>query len=472
MTQTYVQFLHCLNYGEDWELRYDEHQHAIVSVKTADVQNKLTNIGFTQDLVRDFGFPTELSIPCNHWTALRCTSDFANSMSEILEELRAQELLLLNPTSRIDIKSALDLFEFPTYIKDLILDFTAPMLPSVMAQELFQQRKRWKNHDKLLSYVASCEWIEQEYRGYDYKLKRRFKRGRDRYSLSIYLNENYDDYWPNGFRQYTFQSIEDHWLSIRETERYLIQWMAGILLGGNCEYTHYIDRFRIGFLQITGIINKRQTVRECENVSYEKIPVIHASIPNPYHNQWSTFHVFQPSQWNEYIRQVGMKRFRNKSYRPRKFKLKFTSGPTLREAIHQDVHNDVKIMVSDMVKEAISFLQLGCRFWASNVLANLKFCGKEWRVMHGGLKAFRVDMPEDENASREKDCFGLGELSCPGTSSIGEIDSDPIKAARKIKWQRTKENSQRKRRQKYEKDRKFRRNRVHNKAWATKVSRA
>jgi len=402
MTQTYVQFLHCLNYGEDWELRYDEHQHAIVSVKTADVQNKLTNIGFTQDLVRDFGFPTELSIPCNHWTALRCTSDFANSMSEILEELRAQELLLLNPTSRIDIKSALDLFEFPTYIKDLILDFTAPMLPSVMAQELFQQRKRWKNHDKLLSYVASCEWIEQEYRGYDYKLKRRFKRGRDRYSLSIYLNENYDDYWPNGFRQYTFQSIEDHWLSIRETERYL----------------------------------------------------------------------FQPSQWNEYIRQVGMKRFRNKSYRPRKFKLKFTSGPTLREAIHQDVHNDVKIMVSDMVKEAISFLQLGCRFWASNVLANLKFCGKEWRVMHGGLKAFRVDMPEDENASREKDCFGLGELSCPGTSSIGEIDSDPIKAARKIKWQRTKENSQRKRRQKYEKDRKFRRNRVHNKAWATKVSRA
>jgi len=456
MALTYVQFLDLLNYGGfESILRYDEDRHAIVSVKTSDVQNKLTNIGFTQDLVRDFGLPTELSIPCNHWTALRCASDFANSMSEILEELRAQELLLLNPTSRIDIKSALDLFEFPNYIKDLILDFASPMLPSVMAQELFQQRKRWKNHDKLLSYVVSCQkrsWFDREY------------------ALNVYLNEKYEDSWPNYFKIFPFQSIEDHWIGIRERRLY-IRWIAGIFLEENCEY---IDRFRIGFLQITGIINRNQTVRECENVSHEKIPVIYASSPStPESHPNENLHVFQPSQWNEYVSKVEMNKSRNPFFPP-KLRLKFTCGPTLREVIHQDVHNDVKIMVSDMVKKVISILQTSCRFWASTLLASLEFCGKEWRVMNGSLKAFRLDMPEDENVSREitpKGLLWFRELSCPKTSNIGEIDSDPIKAARKIKWQRTKENSQRKRRQKYEKDRKFRRKRVHNKVWATKVSR-
>lgn len=224
-----------------------------------------------------------------------------------------------------------------------------------------------------------------------------------------------------------------------------------------------LDRFCIGFLEVTGqIIRKIWSPSPIDDISYEKILVIYDSRET---------HAFQPSNWSEYVSKLDLKKSRR--HRPQEMRIKFTSGPTIREAIHQNVSNDVKVMISDMVQEVISFLQAGCRFWGGLLMESFltnhygHFYGKEVNFINGWLY-------EDKSAFLDKDLVGLGQLWDEALikSDVGKIVidfADPIKMARQIKWRRTKENPKRKRRQKYDKERKFRRKRVHNKVWATKI---
>jgi len=404
-----------------------------ISVKTADLQNTLANIiGVTQDLARDFDLPPELSVPTKYWKALRHTADFSNILSGMLEELTAQDLL--KPIARSDIKIALNHFQFDPYVRDLILDFTEPMSFAMIAEELYRQRKYWKAHDEVFSYDGM-------------------------------IMEG-----PN--HQYNrFRSINEFW-SWLEASGYLLQSIGGVLLKEDYDwlsrshgtFSKSIDRFRIGFLEVTGIFHKRKD-SGCRDITYQKIPVMY-DVYKEYsyiYGNLTMIHAFRPSQWNEYISKLNLKKHRHKQQEVR---LKFTSGPTLREAIHLNVSNDVKHMISDMVKQLVSFLQAGCRSWAGCLIEELllNLYEKEVRFINGWLY-------EKKDTSRKGDCVDLdqqwGKASL--TSDLGKVALDPIKTSRQIKWKRTKENSQRKRRQKYDKDRKFRRKRVHNKVWATKV---
>jgi len=398
---------------------YDWSTRDPISVKTADLQNTLANIGVTQDFARDFGLPAELSVPTRYWKALHRTADFSNILSGMLEELTAQDLL--KPITRSDIKIALNHFQFDPCVRDLILDFTEPMSFAMVAQELFRQRKYWKAHDEVFSYD-----------GMDMK------------------GPNY---------QSRFRSINDFWSEL-EASGCLLASISGVLLQPDCES---IDRFRIGFLEVTGIFHKKKS-SGCRDITYQKIPVMYDVYKGfgMYYNLQQRIHAFRPSQWNEYISKLNLKKHRHKQQEVR---LKFTSGPTLREAIHLNVSNDVKHMISDMVKQLVSFLQAGCRLWAGRTIQErLNIFEKQVRFINGWLY-------EEKGTSRKGDCVDLdrqwGKASL--TPDLGKVALDPIKTSRQIKWQRTKENSQRKRRQKYDKDRKFRRKRVHNKVWATKV---
>ena len=146
---------------------------------------------------------------------------------------------------------------------------------------------------------------------------------------------------------------------------------------------------------------------------------------------------YQPAQWKEYLDKKFRKK-RGTSKKPRipniigtPLKIHFTSGPTIREAIHQDVSKDVKSLISEIVKPIISCLQASSKSWTNQLFADL--------VLNGNLEGL-----DDEGFSLEED-----RATCPLEKvCLKAPELDPIKTSRKIKWQRTKEDSQRKRRQK------------------------
>jgi len=440
---------------------HDEPSRTSVSIKRDALQNKLTNIGFTQNLSRDFDMPAEFRIPTSHWRAFCRASDFSDMLNEMLEELNMRE-----PSQPIDTKVALDVFEFPDFVRDLILDFIFPMLPGLLAEELFQQRHRWKTHNEMFSDHMK---ISQSRNG------------------KLYNMEPEDDsvfFVPRG----KFQSFEDYWTGL--TRHHQHSFMASIILAEddimklhsfNYIYRDWtIDRFRIGFFEIIGIYDKRfydprfydpfnkLKSEDYRNIIYEKIPVIYDA-----YRPWTNYihgitpQPYQPAQWKEYLDRKFRKK-RGTAKKPRipniigtPLKIHFTSGPTLREAIHQDVSKDVKSMISEIVKPIISCLQASSKSWTNQLFADLVHDF----VINGNRKAMWIGGLDGKGFSLEED-----RVTCPLEKvCVKAPELDPIKTSRKIKWQRTKEDSQRKRRQKYQKDRKFRQKRVHLKVQASRL---
>jgi len=335
-------------------------------------------------------------------------------------------------------------------VRDLILDFTFPVLPGVMAEELFQQRHRWKTHKEMFSDVMK---ISQSWNGEFYNME----------------PEDDSDLIVRG----RLQSFEDYWTKLSRHCQH--SFMAAIILAGDdiMHCTEFyrdwtIDRFRIGFFEIIGICDKRTNKfddfsnklksEEYRNITYEKIPVIYDTYSPPNYCGPIFAQPYQPAQWKEYLDKKFRKK-RGTSKKPRipniigtPLKIHFTSGPTMREAIHQDVSKDVKSLISEIVKPIISCLQASSKSWTNQLFADL--------VLNGDLEGL-----DDEGFSLEED-----RATCPLEKvCVKAPELDPIKTSRKIKWQRTKEDSQRKRRQKYQKDRKFRQKRVHLKVQASRL---
>jgi len=413
-----------------------------VTVKTEDFRKKLASVGFRQDLLHSFDLPVELSIPTAYWTAFCRASDFSIDMGEILEELNAQGIS--KPLSHVDMGKTLDSFDFPTPVIDLILEFYEPMSPGEIAEELFQQRNLWKAHRRTFSD------------DYDFNIHSRFGRfSRDMLSCK--------DYWT------------------KEPRCNFIQ-MGEIILGDASECVQ-MERYRIGFLEITRISDKDDALYLKEGwaeINYEKILVLYDTRVN-YDVHWKrrhgelewSAHAFQPPQWNEYISKSGAQRYA---------RIKFTSGPTIREAIRQNVQNDVKFVISDMAKELISFLQVNCKLWVGELFSEFDeddvfLGGKHWLFSNGGLKAMSTNLHGAEDPLRENDGVTYTyyydwkdpKFNNENPEMYTKVpDFDPIKTARKNKWERTKANSNRKRRRKYEKENNFRRKRVHSKIQAWK----
>lgn len=436
----------------------DEPSRTSVLVKRDDLQHKLMNIGFTQNLSRDFDMPAEFKIPNSHWRAFCRASDFSDMLSEMLEELNVPE-----PSQLIDTKAALDVFEFPNFVRDLILDFIFQVLPGLLAEELFQQRHLWKQNNEMFSDVMK---ISQSRNGEFYNME----------------PEDDSDLIIRG----KFQSFEDFWTILSTHCQH--SFMASIILAENDimklhDFNHFyrdwtIDRFRIGFFEIIGIYHKhtnawydpchRMKVEDYRNITYEKIPVIYDTY-RPWTNYFRgiTPQPYQPAQWKEYLDKKFRKK-RGTSKKPRipniigtPLKIHFTSGPTIREAIHQDVSKDVKFMISEIVKPIISCLQASSKSWTNQLFADLV----NDLVINGNRKAMWIGGLDGKGFSLEED-----RVTCPLEKVCIEApELDPIKTSRKIKWQRTKEDSQRKRRQKYQKDRKFRQKRVHLKVQASRL---
>lgn len=440
---------------------YDSWDRAI-SVKAAALQRTFANIGFTQDLVRDFGLPTEFKVTIKHWKALHLAADLSITLNEFLEELKAQDLL--TPVSRSDIKIALDHFELDPYIRDTILDFTEPISSGMMALELYQQRRQWKFYDEMLTYDGICSKVDGRFYPVPYSRPKRGapKKDSKRYPVFYDLELKH----AGSSRKSRFQPIKDFGLPRSDI---LFYKMASILQDNDRDA---LDRFCIGFLEVTGqIIRKKFSPSPIDDISYEKILVIYDSRETRAGIfTFPKLQVFQPSNWSEYVSKLDLKRKRNN---PREMRIKFTTGPTIREAIYQNVSNDVKVLIGEMVQEVISFLQAGCRFWGGILIESFlthhygHYYGREVNFINGWLY-------EDKSAFLEKDRVGLGQLWNEALikSDVGKIVTDfadPVKMARQIKWRRTKENPKRKRRQKYDKERKFRRKRVHNKIWAMKI---
>jgi len=416
-----------------------------ISVKKEDFQKKLTNIGFN---LRDFDLSVELSIPTLFWTAFCRASDFSVDMNKILEEFNAQGVA--KPLSRYDLAKALDPFEFPTLVMDLIVDFYEPMSSGEIAEELFQQRNRWKNHPRTFS--------------------------NDNFSLESLFGHRVSHPDHNcGFYarpSMPLTRLNRPWCSLNE-----------IILGEASDCVQ-MERYRIGFFEVTEISNMDEEGYPAEGnrkINCEKILVLYESsgdacyIPVRTHrktkNAWSA-QAFQPQQWNEYISRLGLKKVPQVRSGLQPVRIKFTSGPTIREAVHQNVQNDVKFVISDMAKELISFLQNDCKSWVGGLFNELgEFGEKQWLFLNGNLRAMSVNAFGAEDPLRENDgvtytyYFPDDDWSWWGTV-VPEFDS--IKTARKNKWQRTKENSKRKRRQKYDKESNFRRKRVHVKIQASR----
>jgi len=435
-----------------------------VTVKTEDFRKKLASVGFRQDLLHSFDLPVELSIPTAYWTAFCRASDFSIDMGEILEELNAQGIS--KPLSHVDMGKTLDSFDFPTPVIDLILEFYEPMSSGEIAEELFQQRNRWKNHHRTFSN-DNYKWGSL----YGHRVS--------------HPDHNWDYHYnrpsmPLARLNMPFDTLKDYWMkhrcwgSLNET-----------ILGEVSDCVQ-MERYRIGFFEVTGISNMDEEGYPAEGyrkINCEKILVLYESsvescyIRGHFEDAWSA-QAFQPQQWNEYISKLGLKKVPQVRYRLQPVRIKFTSGPTIREAIHQNVQNDVKFVISEMAKELISFLQNDCKSWVGGLFNELgEFGEKQWLFLNGNLRAMSVNAFGAEDPLRENDGVTYTyhfpnddwywsypeELT---RTMVPEFDS--IKTARKNKWQRTKENSKRKRRQKYDKESNFRRKRVHAKIQASR----
>lgn len=249
-----------------------------------------------------------------------------------------------------------------------------------------------------------------------------------------------------------------------------------------------LEKYRIGFFEIIGVCDMeegyedifRKKIRDRGNsirencgkgyrdIHYEKIFVLYETDVSDSYHGWFPI-AFKPEEWDEYFSKLNLKKLK---YGHQPVKIKFTSGPTIREAFHQDVQNDVKFLIGNMAKELISLLQADLNWWVKNLFDDLDIDGKWWRWTNGGhtiipLKKRRplvlVERCKDDYVPYEIEKMHANAAYC-----------DPMKTARKIKWKRTKENSrsQRKRRRKCAKEskfsRKFRQNRLHARIQAVK----
>eukprot|EP00493_Phyllostaurus_siculus_P026480 UN26825 len=187
-------------------------------------------------------------------------------MNRILEELNAQGVA--KPLSGYDLAKALDLFEFPTPVIDLIVDFYEPMSYGEIAEELFQQRNRWKNHPRTFSndnykLVESLNFHRGTYRN-GYRVSHPDHNwGRDaRPSMPLVrLNTQFD-------------TFKDYWMKYRP-------WgsLNEIILGEASDCVQ-MERYRIGFFEVTGISNMDEEGFVAEGyrkINCEKILVLYES---------------------------------------------------------------------------------------------------------------------------------------------------------------------------------------------------
>jgi len=129
-------------------------------------------------------------------------------------------------------------------------------------------------------------------------------------------------------------------------------------------------------------------------------------------------------------------------------------------------------------KSSFPFFQNNCKSWVGGLFNELgEFGGKQWEFLNGNLRAISNNAFGAEDPLRENDGVTYTYhfpnddwyASYPEElrhTKVPEFDS--IKTARKNKWQRTKEDSKRKRRQKFDKESNFRRKRVHAKIQASR----